>query len=241
MPVLTFHDGSKTVSEEAMRTLALFSEFFNVSGVQIAASKADQPIELTGFVRDDLPAFFAFAGLKSGAEIGVEQGAFSETLIRKNPGCELFSVDAWLAYKGYREHVSQGKLDGFYEATKVRLERAAAETGSESEVIKGLSTTVSTTFRDGGLDFVYLDGNHTLPQVIADLAAWTPKVRVGGVIAGHDYIRGKQSGYQVHVVDGLHAWTRSYNVKPWFVLGGKEKVEGVPRDRARSWVYVRLE
>lgn len=215
--------------------------FFGVPPEAILHAKSDNPIEIPGFVRDDLPRFFKVAGFTEIAEIGVEQGEFSEKLIRLNPGCRLTSIDAWLAYRGYREHVTQAKLDGFYEATKARLAKAANETQSDSAVIRGLSTTVAQTFKNDIFDAVYLDANHTLPHVIADIAAWLPKVKVGGVLAGHDYIRGKQSGYQVHVVDAVHAWMRAYDVKPWFVLGAKEKVEGVPRDRARSWAMIRLE
>jgi hypothetical protein len=37
------------------------------------------------------------------------------------------------------------------------------------------------------LDFVWLDGNHTYDAVLADLKAWWPRVRPGGLLGGHDY------------------------------------------------------
>jgi hypothetical protein len=37
------------------------------------------------------------------------------------------------------------------------------------------------------IDFAYLDGDHSHDGVRQDLALWYPKVRVGGVIGGHDY------------------------------------------------------
>lgn len=37
------------------------------------------------------------------------------------------------------------------------------------------------------LDIVYVDAQHIYPQVIADLKAWTPRVKPGGYMAGHDY------------------------------------------------------
>ena len=37
-----------------------------------------------------------------------------------------------------------------------------------------------------GLDFVYIDACHEYSAVKADIAAWYPKVRVGGVLGGHD-------------------------------------------------------
>jgi len=40
---------------------------------------------------------------------------------------------------------------------------------------------------DGSLDFVFIDASHDYDNVIADIRAWYPKVKEGGVIAGHDY------------------------------------------------------
>lgn len=42
-------------------------------------------------------------------------------------------------------------------------------------------------FDDGSLDFVYLDADHGYEPVKREIAAWLPKVRPGGIIAGHDY------------------------------------------------------
>lgn len=36
-------------------------------------------------------------------------------------------------------------------------------------------------------DLVFIDADHSYEAVKADIAAWTPKVRKGGVLAGHDY------------------------------------------------------
>ncbi len=36
------------------------------------------------------------------------------------------------------------------------------------------------------LDFVYIDGDHRYEAVKADIQAWLPHVRAGGIIAGHD-------------------------------------------------------
>lgn len=49
------------------------------------------------------------------------------------------------------------------------------------------STERAKTFADGSIDFLFLDGDHALESVQADLAAWLPKMKPHGVIAGHDY------------------------------------------------------
>lgn len=47
---------------------------------------------------------------------------------------------------------------------------------------------------DGSLDFVFIDADHTYESVLADIDAWLPKVRSGGILAGHDYVNAPWSG-----------------------------------------------
>jgi len=49
------------------------------------------------------------------------------------------------------------------------------------------SVEAARGFADRSLDFVFIDACHTYAAVRDDLAAWWPKVKPGGLIAGHDY------------------------------------------------------
>lgn len=40
---------------------------------------------------------------------------------------------------------------------------------------------------DGSFDFVWVDGDHSMQGCLADIVNYTRKVRVGGIIAGHDH------------------------------------------------------
>jgi predicted O-methyltransferase YrrM len=53
--------------------------------------------------------------------------------------------------------------------------------------IKGNSNIVHSQFENDTIDFIFIDGDHTYEGVSADLKGWYPKLKVGGVIAGHDY------------------------------------------------------
>jgi len=43
-------------------------------------------------------------------------------------------------------------------------------------------------FEDNSLDFVFIDASHEYKDVKDDIIAWLPKVKFGGIIAGHDYL-----------------------------------------------------
>jgi hypothetical protein len=200
----------------------------------VTLSQREQPIEIPNTNRESLARLFHLLGFTKGAEIGVERGHYSEILCRENSGVQLACVDAWKAYRGYRDHVDQAKLDRFFDEARQRLQPYRVT------FVRKFSVDAALDFADGELDFVYLDGNHRLEQVMADLAAWSPKVRVGGIVAGHDYIKAKLPSL-MHVPQAIHAWIDCYQIAPLFVLGRRAKVEGELRDDGRSWFYVKPE
>jgi len=191
-------------------------------------------VDLRGANRRTLAFILKDLELNKGVEVGVETGLYSEVLCQVNPNIELYSVDAWTAYKGYRDHVSQDKLDGFMEKTKERLAPYNAE------VIKGFSMDVVKQFEDNSLDFVYIDGNHEFQQTVNDICEWTKKVRKGGIVAGHDYIYRQNPGYLMHVPMAIHGYVDAYQISPLFILGAKDDPKP-QRDNARSWFFVKPE
>jgi hypothetical protein len=127
--------------------------------------------------REDLSKLFKGVGV----EVGVEQAMFSRVICLTAD--KLYGVDPLKAYKGYREHVTQSKLDGFYEKVMQRMETY------NFEFIRKFSVDAAKDFEDESLDFVYIDANHDYESVKADIEAWLPKVKKGGIISGHDYCR----------------------------------------------------
>ena len=53
---------------------------------------------------------------------------------------------------------------------------------------------VRRSFKKGAYDFVYLDARHDYKGVVADLNAYWPLLRRGGIMAGHDYIWATEGG-----------------------------------------------
>lgn len=53
--------------------------------------------------------------------------------------------------------------------------------------LRSPSVDAAEMFKDRSLSFVFIDANHNYGPVKSDIAAWLPKIRPGGIIAGHDY------------------------------------------------------
>ena len=49
------------------------------------------------------------------------------------------------------------------------------------------SVQAASRFEDEFFDFVYIDADHSYEAVRADLEVWWPKLKPGGLFAGHDY------------------------------------------------------
>lgn len=59
--------------------------------------------------------------------------------------------------------------------------------GAAVSLIIATSETASRFFAEGTLDWVHLDARHDYASVVADIAAWLPKVKAGGWLTGDDY------------------------------------------------------
>lgn len=177
--------------------------------------------------RQGLAQLFAELNFTAGVEIGVEKGYYSEVLCQANPDLRLTCVDAWKIYPGYKDHAHQEKLDRYAKEAKARL------TPYGCKVMRSWSLTAVAKFEDASLDFVYIDANHNFRHATDDLAEWSKKVRPGGIVAGHDYIR-YRNGVDCHVKQVVDAWTYTFGIRPLFVV----TEDGTGGTHCPSWFWV---
>jgi hypothetical protein len=196
-----------------------------------------RPTEIQGMLRTDLAKDFAVLGFTKGAEIGVEKGHFSRHLCKVNPELTLFSIDPYKAYTGYRDYVHQTTLNGFYSDAQERLKRY------NCQLVRKSSMEALGDFEDSSLDFVYIDGNHEIPWVMDDICWWSSKVRVGGIISGHDYyICRHRSRTQIHVKLAVDCAARALFVNPYFMVGATSDWEKLAANSERpSWFWIKSE
>jgi predicted O-methyltransferase YrrM len=95
-------------------------------------------------------------------------------------------VDPW---KMYREEGSTYDLDNQAEELK-QAEQIFDQNIKPFPNIKKnkmFSIQFADSVDNDSLDLVYIDGDHSYSAVKQDIIAWMPKVKVGGVISGHDF------------------------------------------------------
>lgn len=193
-------------------------------------------IEIPNMGRSDLATLFAELSFNKGVEIGVERGEFSEILCLANPKLHLTSIDPYKS-EAYEPGISgvneeQTYFDGIYEIAKKRLAQY------NCTILRKNSMDALSSFADESLDFVYIDGNHDFLNVTQDIHYWTKKIRVGGILSGHDYARFPSPKFN-HVKRVVENYMASYNMLPYFLVGTYEYIPGQTRDRYRSWFWVK--
>lgn len=146
------------------------------------------------YVRDrgELPHLFNTLGLGGeGAEIGVQLGVYSATLLEHWRGRRLWSIDPWRTFDSEVYVDMSNQPPEMQEYIYARALAELARFGDRSVILRTTSAEAAPTFADAQLDFVYLDAQHHYEAIREDLELWLPKVRSGGVLAGHDYLDGE--------------------------------------------------
>jgi len=173
------------------------------------------------FNRNDLAVLFNKAGFKVGAEIGVRLGRYSHVLCTAMPELKLYCVDPWVPFAGRRP--TQDRQDQYFRRTQRRLK------GFNVEYIRKPSLEATKDIPDGSLDFVYIDAMHDFNNVMMDIIAWVPKVRAGGIVSGHDYIKRDSQG----ICEAVDAYTKAHCIYPWYITGHNLA------DRTNSFFWVK--
>ena len=110
-------------------------------------------------------------------EIGVLEGQSLAYLIQemiiRGKNINIIAVD-------YFQKKSGNSLD--------RFNKNMAKVQDKFRLIVGTSVNASKQIPDDSVDFVFIDAAHDYDNVRDDILAWQPKVKKGGVMAGHDYI-----------------------------------------------------
>lgn len=109
--------------------------------------------------------------------------------------CEVAAPDAHLV----SVDLPGGLFGGGYEAVREPLYDSFARPGQRLDLIRADSHDSSTKKRvgelveRGGVDFLFIDGDHSREGVENDYRAYAPLVRAGGAVAFHDVHPGPSS------------------------------------------------
>jgi hypothetical protein len=140
-----------------------------------------------------------------GAEIGVDQGRHASRILENLTIKMLYLIDPY-------EYRPSHKKDACFLIDKHKN-------------IKWVEKYSDKAMDDvpNNLDFIYIDGDHSYNVVYQDCENWYPKITMGGVIGGHDYISSRPDVKRA-VIDFCRTYKLRYHTKPndWWIIKEKE-------------------
>tara|TARA_B110000503_G_scaffold77992_1_gene119989 strand:- start:114 stop:665 length:552 start_codon:yes stop_codon:yes gene_type:complete len=104
--------------------------------------------------------------IKTMAEVGVRDGLTTFYLLDQHPELVIYGIDKSIA--------------GFYNND------IKSKYVNRLIPIEALSVDGAKSIADASLDLVFIDADHSYDWVKKDIAAYTPKLKKGGFLSGHD-------------------------------------------------------
>lgn len=139
--------------------------------------------------RDDIAIMAQrhFVSTGNAAEVGVHQGLFAEKNLKAWQH-DYYAIDAWSLGSNVVDQRNLRRPNTNFSVVDHSLYATAAKRlrpfGERVHMVRSFSVDAANAFEDGFFDFVYIDTLHTYEAVVADLHAWWPKLRQGGLLAG---------------------------------------------------------
>lgn len=172
---------------------------------------------------DVLAGFMNEMGFKTFVEVGCKEGRTTGHILKNAPDARAIAIDPWIAQpKG-----SDPKRETYASWDFEEIERAFWENVGEDKerctMYRATSKDAATDVPDGGVDLVFIDALHDYESVKEDIALWWPKVRAGGMLAGHDFNH-QWPGVERAVAEGFDLM--QVGIAPdsvWFVIKRSEE------------------
>lgn len=182
------------------------------------------------FNYSDFYLFVAEHDFKSFVEVGVFLGlsiSFLATKIKHKKDVMIYGVDLFDTWAGKdvvglldeEKNLSDSDLlktlgNFKYNFVKDRLKRIDCD--NIVELIRQNSWEAAKNFANKSIDFVFIDADHRYESVKKDITSWLPKIKSGGMIAGHDF---QEQGVKDAVAEEAGKEVRVFEQSPscWYM------------------------
>ena len=121
-------------------------------------------------------------------EVGTKEGRTTEHILKECPTVKVIGIDPWCAMpdqggvdcgEDYKEWDFKAIEEDFW--TRVEPWK------SRLTFLRRTSKAATHSVEDDSQDLIFLDAAHDYESVMEDIELWMPKVRGGGILAGHDF------------------------------------------------------
>ena len=148
-----------------------------------------------------------------GAEVGAGFGNHAECICHYLKPKLLYCIDSWT--RNY-----DTKKRGLVTAKEAHQRAKDRLVNCPVKILKMTSLEASKRIKNRSLDFVYIDADHAYQSVKQDIRLWTPKVKRGGIVGGHDFGYSRATGVIPAVTKHVYTnrLTGYFRKRDWWVV-----------------------
>ena len=176
-------------------------------------------------------------------EVGVFSGAFSRKIIDIVAPQKLHLVDVWKwtyydwdnppatergnieAFKAWAKHLFPTYDGGHPDKLLLQFYQdlsllAKEEKRTNVGLHRGASVDMAKTFSDAYFDVIYIDADHHYDAVLADLFAYSSKLKPGGLLFGDDFLEDLSRRDGLYgTIDAVNTFTKRTGFKCLLITG----------------------
>lgn len=131
-----------------------------------------------------------------GAEIGVYRGDYSLQVLQETQVGHLYLVDPWAKQPDYNDTINNEDQDAHAAETLRKV--IPYVNAKRCTIFRGYSVQIADFAPIPPLDFCTIDAYHAYEAALADVTAWSKRMKPTGVMFMHDYFEGPRYGHQGH-------------------------------------------
>jgi len=150
-------------------------------------------------------------GWKYGAEIGVQKGNNLFYILNHCPELHMIGVDVWALQPDKGPGFAYNRNKHIHASNFNMVKEKAKHYPGRLWLLKMLSVNAAKYVKDGCLDFVFIDADHSRQAVKDDIIAWKPKLKETGFLCGHDAGQKKVKKALDAMVPGWKYWGPQYD------------------------------
>lgn len=121
-------------------------------------------------------------------ELGLWKGRTILHILKTCPNVRYIGVDQW-KHCPERDGVPGGQTYSSWNMTglEIHVRKVIAPYADRCAILKMTTTEAANLVANKSVDLIFIDADHSEQGVREDIENWRPKLRDGGILAGHDY------------------------------------------------------